>query len=175
MQTRLWTRSPSEFKSLEGIEYFNFEEEFMEKGIRCIPMIIRFKLDMAGIKLKLNEWNKLLVQERIDLACRPCNNEEEAKKYRQYLSGLVRKRCNREPTDLAIAGSPGWADRYRIPDLLLDKLKDTDLFISIRQWQRLTNLQRFALIKLCRPGHESKNFPKALREFGIISSLTPSC
>ena len=30
----------------------------MENNMRCIPMIIRFKMDMAGIKLKLSEWKK---------------------------------------------------------------------------------------------------------------------
>jgi hypothetical protein len=29
-------------------------------------------------------------------------------------------------------------------------------------------LQRFVLIKLCRPGHENENFPKAVKEFGLI-------
>ena len=43
----------SEFLNLDGIEYFQFEEEYMENNMRCIPMIIRFKMDLAGIKLKL--------------------------------------------------------------------------------------------------------------------------
>jgi hypothetical protein len=30
-------------------------------------------------------------------------------------------------------------------------------------------LQRFALLKLFRPGHESKNFRKAMIEFGLAS------
>ena len=34
---------PSEFLNLEGIEYFQFEEEFMENNMRCIPMIIRLR------------------------------------------------------------------------------------------------------------------------------------
>jgi len=49
---------PSEFLNLDGIEYFRFEEEFMENNMRCIPMVIRFKMDIAGIKLKLSEWKK---------------------------------------------------------------------------------------------------------------------
>ena len=46
------------FKKLKGIEYFDFEEDFVEKNIRCIPMIVRFKMDEAGIKLKLSEWSR---------------------------------------------------------------------------------------------------------------------
>ncbi|HTE28555.1 nitrate reductase associated protein [Flavitalea sp.] len=164
--------SASEFNGLAGIEYFGFEEDFIEKNIRCIPMIVRFKLDKVGIKLKLDEWNRLVVEERIELACRSCSNEEETIKYRLYLSGLIKKRSNREATDLAIDRNPGWADINKIPDLLLDKLIEDGLYVSLKQWKALTNLQRFVLLKLCRPGHESKNFPKALREFGLTATYT---
>jgi len=36
---------------MNGIEYFKFEEDFIEEDVRCIPMIVRFKMDLAGIKL----------------------------------------------------------------------------------------------------------------------------
>ena len=62
-----------------NIEYFDFEEDFVEKNIRCIPMIVRFKMDKAGIKLKLTEWSKFSVEERIELSKRPCDSEEESK------------------------------------------------------------------------------------------------
>jgi len=39
--------------------------------------------------------------------------------------------------------------------------------ISIGQWRNLYLLQRFALLKLCRPGHENRNFPIAMKEFGL--------
>ena len=164
--------SPSEFSGLTGIEYFDFEEDFIEKNIRCIPMIVRFKLDKVGIKLKLDEWSRLIVEERIELACLSCCNEEETNKYRHYLSGLVKKRSNKEATYLAIDRNPGWADINKIPDLLMARLTEDRLYVSLKQWMALTNLQRFALLKLCRPGHESKNFSKALREFGLTATYT---
>lgn len=78
---------PSEFKGLTGIEYFNFEEDLVEENIRCIPMIVRFKMDAAGIKLKLSEWSKFNMEERIELALKNCNSDEEAKQYNDYLAG----------------------------------------------------------------------------------------
>jgi hypothetical protein len=169
MQTKSKRISASEFNALTGIEYFHFEEDFVEKNIRCIPMIVRFKLDLAGIKLKLDEWNRFIVEERIELATRSCNNKEEAKSYRQYLAALIQKRCRKEATDLTINQNPGWAESDKVPELLLARLSEDDLCISLDQWNELTNLQRFALLKLCRPGHESKNFKKALKEFGLTS------
>ncbi|MGB0562374.1 MAG: nitrate reductase associated protein, partial [Spirulinaceae cyanobacterium] len=39
--------------------------------------------------------------------------------------------------------------------------------ISLTQWQALRPDQRFALIKLSRPGHENRNFLPAMQEFGL--------
>jgi len=160
--------SASVFKDVADIEYFNFEEDFVEKNIRCIPMIVRFKMDKAGIKLKLAEWSRFSVEERIELAKKSCSNEVETIQYNNYLAGLIKRYTSKEATGLAIDQQPGWANLDKVPDLLEEKLREFDLYISVEQWAGLTNLQRFALLKLCKEGHESKNFPKALKEFDLI-------
>jgi hypothetical protein len=42
---------------------FGFEAEFTA-DLRCIPMAVRRKLDLAGVKLKLVHWNGLTAAER---------------------------------------------------------------------------------------------------------------
>jgi hypothetical protein len=160
---------PSEFLNLEGIEYFQFEEEFMENNMRCIPMIIRFKMDMAGIKLKLSEWKKFSQEERIELAFMSCGFNEESEQYAGYLAGLIKKYTRREPTSMEVNRTPAWKELHTIPGILVEKLKEFDWNLSIAQWKCLTDLQRFALLKLCRPGHENKNFPKAIKEFNLAN------
>jgi hypothetical protein len=59
-----------------------------------------------------------------------------------------------------IAVEPVWLQDQVVPP-------DLAATITLSQWQRLTPLQRFALIKLSRPGHEHRNLPLALREFGL--------
>jgi hypothetical protein len=159
---------PSEFKNLYGIEYFLFEEDFVEKNIRCIPMIVRFKMDHAGIKLKLSEWSKFSVEERFELAKRPCSSDEQIKSYNEYLAALVKKYTGNEATVLQIDKNPGWANINEVPVILNEKLKRFDWFIMADQWKGLTDLQRFALLKLCKEEHENTNFPKAMKEFKLI-------
>ena len=159
---------PSEFLKLEGIEYFQFEEEFMENNMRCIPMIIRFKMDMAGIKLKLSEWRKFSTEERIELALMSCGFNEDSMHYAGYLSGLIKKHTDRDPTGMDVNKTPAWNELDSIPGILIEKLKEFDWNLSIAQWKCLTGLQRFALLKLCRPGHENKNFPRAMKEFNLV-------
>jgi hypothetical protein len=158
---------PSEFKHIKNIEYFEFEEGFVEEGIRCIPMIVRFKLDKAGIKLKLNEWAKFSVDEKVRLAFLECNEEEEIKNYNQFVSTLIHHYTNKEATVLPIDKNPAWDNKVVIPVELLNKATAFDNAISNEQWSSLSELQRFALLKLCRSNHENKNLPIAFKEFGI--------
>jgi len=162
--------APSEFMNLRGIEYFRFEEDFMEENIRCIPMVVRFKMDLAGIKLKLSEWGRFYSSEKIELALLPTSSETEIYHYRNYLCELIVKHTGKQATELVIEQYPVWQNLNELPHILKEKIAELQLEISINQWQSLTNIQRFALLKLCRPGHENKNFPKAAAEFGLIKT-----
>jgi hypothetical protein len=160
--------SKSEFKEAEGIVYFNFEEDYIEENVRCIPMIVRFKMDAAGIKLKLAEWSKFKPQERIQLALMPATTEGEIDFYNNYLTQLVEKYTGSKATALAINPNPDWANLQNVPIMLAEKAKEFDLVLTPEKWQTLTDLQRFALLKLYTPGHENKNFPKAIQEFNLL-------
>ena len=159
---------PSEFKNLEGVEYFQFEEDFMEDNIRCIPMVVRFKMDAAGIKLKLAEWSRFYPSERIQLALLPAGNSTELKMYFIFLSDLIKKHTGNMATLLHIDPRPAWQNLQQVPAMIIEKSEELQLDISVNQWRNLTSIQRFALLKLCRPGHENENFPKAAAEFGIM-------
>ena len=161
-------RYSSIFLNLKGIEYFLFEEDFMENNIRCIPMIIRFKMDKAGIKLKLFEWKRFSTEEKILLANLKCNKDEETGRYKKYLERLIKKHTGKEAKVLEVDGAPAWNKGDSLPGILKEKLIEFDWELSVEQWKSLTDLQRFALLKLCRPGHENKNFPKAMREFKLV-------
>ena len=155
----------SAFKNITDIEYFNFEEDFVEKNIRCIPMIVRFKLDACGIKLKLAEWSKMNAEEREDLAMAACETPEGIAHYRDKLTRLVFERTGNAVTSIPVPDHPPWSRTDEIPYTIREKLQETSFDLSLSQWQQLTHLQRFALLKLSYPGHENKNFPRAMVEF----------
>lgn len=156
----------SGFKDREGIEYFRFEEDFIEDNMRCIPMIIRFKLDMVGIKLKLSEWSKFKEEERIALALLPVNDEEESGIYNNYLRSLVKHYSGNDAEVIEIKRNPE-PDNEKIPGILSARFEKLGCLVTGDTWRSLTPLQRFALVKLVKEGHENKNFPKAIIEFGL--------
>jgi hypothetical protein len=149
-------------------DFFQFEADFVE-SLRCIPMQVRYKLDTCGIKLKLAQWNRFSQTECQSLVERPCETEAEVQSYRQFLQALVLQRTGAPVSELPIDPQPDWAEPQVIPASVQTKADAANVVISLTQWQALTPLQRFALIKLSRSGHENNNFLPALQEFGLLS------
>jgi len=151
------------------ISYFKFEEDFVENNIRCIPMVVRLKLDLCGIKLKLAEWSKFSIEERAILAESPCEDQFEISAYKKYLQQLVINHTGYEASELRTAETMEWTILDRIPEIIEEKIKEFRWTLSTHQWNNLNELQRFALVKLSRPGHENANFPLAMKEFNLVS------
>ncbi|MEA5570579.1 nitrate reductase associated protein [Calothrix sp. UHCC 0171] len=149
--------------------FFIFEADFVD-SLRCIPMQVRYNLDTCGIKLKLADWNQINSDERQTLVDMACTNEKEVQAFREYLQNLILQRTGKAPSELPIEQYPDWLNTDKIPEEIQKKASEFSVRITQQQWRDLSPLQRFALIKLSRSGHENKNFPQALKEFNLISS-----
>jgi hypothetical protein len=148
-------------------QFFEFESDFVA-SLRCVPMQVRYKLDTCGVKLKLQHWHRFSDIQRHQLTALPCGTDAEVIAYRTKLRSLVFETCNDHPNDLPIAEKPAWMQVNMIPESVLSHAQELNVAIAIAQWQNLTPLQRFALIKLSTSNHENDNFLPALREFGLL-------
>jgi hypothetical protein len=149
--------------------FFNFEADFVD-SLRCIPMIVRLKLDTCGVKLKLAEWNHFTQVECQQLVDLPCEEVAMVNSYREYVSQLIFQHTGNAASLLAIDPQPPWLNDREIPLSITTKATEENTNITIQQWFQLSPLQRFALIKLTRSQHENNNFLPALAEFGILSA-----
>ncbi|MGB3299919.1 MAG: nitrate reductase associated protein [Phormidesmis sp.] len=147
--------------------YFEFEQDFVG-SLRCIPMSVRHSLDTCGVKLKLEHWNQFTPAERLALVKWPCDTPEAAYTYRAQLQTLIAQRSGAPAKTLAVASAPPWKNISTIPEQVVNKFQAQAVPLSIQQWAELSELQRFALIKLSRPSHENNNFMPAVREFGLL-------
>lgn len=148
--------------------FFAFEQDFID-SLRCIPMIVRYKLDSCGVKLKLHHWHNFSQEERESLVEYPCQTPTEVKEYRQYLQGLIHQQTGEHAKELTIEPQPPWLNTNEIPVNVQEKAQECNLTITLSQWQNLDELQRFVLIKLSRPSHENRNFLPACQEFNLLS------
>ncbi len=149
--------------------YFKFEADFVD-SLRCIPMIVRLKLDTCGVKLKLAEWNRFTQAECEQLVELPCDRHSNIGTYRDYVSQLIFQHTGHEASLLSIDSQPPWSNDREIPESVITKAAEESVKIDLVQWANLTTIQRFALIKLTRSQHENNNFLPALREFSLLTS-----
>ena len=149
--------------------FFGFEADFVD-SLRCIPMAVRLRLDVTGIKLKLNEWAKLGQTDRLALARTSCRGPAAMQAYSEALSRLVEKTSGSRPSMLPELPEAIWEDPSQVPTQVTEQARALGLELPQPAWAALHPLQRFALTKLSRPGHENRNFLPAMQEFGLASA-----
>ncbi|MEH1780455.1 nitrate reductase associated protein [Nostoc sp.] len=148
-------------------DFFQFEADFVD-SLRCIPMQVRCKLDTCGIKLKLPDWNQMTTDERQALVELPCTTETEIQSYHDHIQQLIIGHTGIPAKKLPIEPHPAWLESGIVPISLQEKAQEVGVTLTQQDWAALTPLQRFALIKLSQPGHENKNFPRAIAEFHLL-------
>lgn len=163
-------QSTNPVESLSGLGsepvFFQFEADFVD-SLRCIPMQVRLKLDTCGIKLTLQQWHQFSQGDRQELVTRPCAEPSEIQHYRAFLQQRVVTHTGALPKELEVLANPPWLNVREIPPSVLEKAHPFKVSLSLEQWTQISPLQRFALIKLSRSGHEGANFSAALHEFGL--------
>ena len=148
-------------------DFFQFEADFVE-SLRCIPMGVRLKLDTCGVKLKLSHWHQFSPGECQSLVDMPCTKPQEIAAYREFLQSLVVEKTGTPAKELPIEENPPWLIADTVPEDTQKQAQEFNVEITVQQWEKLSPLQRFALIKLSRPGHENRNFYPALQEFQLV-------
>lgn len=148
-------------------QLFAFEDDFVT-SLRCIPMAVRLKLDRSGIKLSLRQWSRFTRADRAELLETPCATAPEVDAYRARLVDLVTLRAKEEAKPLPEPPAALWELVGEAPPVVTNYALSVGLSPpTAREWRRLTELQRFALIKLTRDSHDNVNFVPAMREFGL--------
>ena len=148
---------------------FQFETDFAG-ALYCIPMAVRRKLDLCGVKVSLKQWNRFTLNEREQLVARECDTAEQTDAYQHEVAHLLEARAGDQPQFLDRDAGTEWKDTSAVPQRLIDYCDERKVLApALTQWAALTELQRFALFKLTRPGHTNENFIPAMREFGLVA------
>jgi len=145
---------------------FGFEADFTA-DLRCIPMAVRRKLDLAGVKLRLTHWNALSEAERQHLLAW-LDDATALKAMRQWLLERTAAMAEGQAKPLEPAVAETWQQSWQLPEALAASCRQLGLTPPEQAWSRLDELERFALVKLSHPGHEHRNLPRALQELGLV-------
>lgn len=149
---------------------FGFEQDFVA-GWRCIPLCVRRKLDLAGIKLKLRHWLALEQAERRQLVDWP-DAPADLQRLALHLKQRTATMADGVVKDLPKAQQQPWQQPH-IPATVATAARRLGCPMEPMDWQQLSELQRFALCKLARPGHDHHNLAAALAEVNARSGAEP--
>ncbi|GDX72709.1 hypothetical protein LBMAG39_11420 [Cyanobium sp.] len=141
---------------------FAFESDFIGTW-RCIPLCVRRKLDLIGLKLKLNHWLELTQPQRQELVDWP-DGPEALQQPKQHLLACTAAMADGQAKPLPPAHNEPWQDPSRLPPDVERAAQQRGVLLDAASWGRLRELERFALCKLARPGHDHHNLGPALEE-----------
>jgi hypothetical protein len=143
---------------------FGFERD-LYPDLKCIPMAVRYKLDLVGLKVTLTAWNRLPLAMRKQLLTRtPVETAEQRAELRDWLMNWLRTTSTQPPREFVLE-NPVWDDRTRVPEVVLEVTASCEPPLYQPEWAALELLQRVALVKLARSTHERGRVPRALEEF----------
>jgi hypothetical protein len=138
---------------------FAFEGDVHET-LATIPLAVRRKLDLAGLKLSLVGWTALSRAERLAVCHLPVDSGRDLEVYREALRGFAERAGH--PV-VQLEGGPvdpaGWGPA-RVPAAIATRMSEKD-------WARLSDEARFVLVKLAEPRRGPEKLGLALAELGF--------
>lgn len=151
-------------QALSGMFHRYQHESNVYPSLSRIPLDVRMKLDLTGIKISLKQWLEFSSEERIVLCHFPVDAEEEKQVFTAYVDFLSR-RYSGEPVRTTVALSSSlWDTSNQVPGAVLDKSAGSIRAISVEEWARWQSHQRYALYKTAVSKSDPGQFFDVLNE-----------
>jgi hypothetical protein len=130
-----------------------------------IPLHVRMKLDVTGIKISLKDWLAFSIEERTVLCHLPVETEEEKQVFSSYLDFLSRRYRGGTVVTTAAMSSSVWESAHQVPIPVAGKSASQIPPVTIEEWRHWQSHQRYALYKTALSQSEPEQFFAVLKEF----------
>jgi len=141
---------------------FQYEIDFYP-NLERLPLHVRMKLDLAGIRLSLKQWLAFHIEERTAVCHLPVDREDEKQAFRDYLNFLCRQYCGAPAQELAPM-EPLWEISDQVPAPVLERSGDNAQPMTLEEWIGWDSHQRYALYKTAVSKSEPEKFFAVLDE-----------
>lgn len=137
---------------------FRYEAEFYPSLSR-IPLHVRMKLDLTGVKISLKDWLAWNLEERAALCHLPIESEEEQHIFADYIDFLCRRYRDKRAESAERLDCARW-NVGGIPPEVARKSAACLNTVTLSEWQSWEPHQRYALYKTA----VSKSQPEAFAD-----------
>lgn len=145
---------------------FRYEAKFYP-DLNRLPLHVRMKLDLIGLKISLNDWLAYSLEERQVLCHLSAENIEERQVFAGYLDFLSRKYQGKPVERTEAMDSEAWG-AAQVPQPVAQKSAAYSHAVKLVEWRAWKTHQRYALYKTAI----SKNQPEAFA--GVLDELRES-
>jgi hypothetical protein len=129
-----------------------------------IPLDVRLKLDVTGIKISLRDWLAFSMEERTVLCHLPVETEEERQAFTSYLDFLSRRYRGAPVGTTAPISGALWDNPHQVPGPVASKSDVQTPPVTIDEWSRWKFYQRYALYKTALSKSDPGQFFAVLKE-----------
>ena len=146
-------------------DFYPFESR-EASSLRLIPLRVRYKLDCAGIRLRLAQWQALTHDEKTQLLQLSIVTPQERGAYRDVLIRMVNRLGGAALVEEPMTGKEGWRTMEAWPDVVVRQCEAQHLPLPpLSKWQSLIEADRHALFVLARSNHSQMEFVAAMAMF----------
>jgi hypothetical protein len=144
--------------------YLRFEfEGDLHRTLEFIPLAVRRKLDLAGLKLSLAAWTAMTRAERLAVCHLPVDGPGDLEVYREALAAFAERAGHpAAPLEGGPLDASAWGAASIPPSVAARAPR-----LSAAQWSRLPEEARYVLFRLAEPRRGSEKLEAALRELRI--------
>jgi hypothetical protein len=129
-----------------------------------IPLHVRMKLDLTGIKIALKDWLAFSIEERTVLCHLPIESVEESQTFASYVDFLSRRYRGAPAATTAAMNSSLWNDRLEVPVAVAGKRAAQTPPVTVEEWRHWKFHQRYALYKTALSQSDPEQFFAVLKE-----------
>jgi hypothetical protein len=128
-----------------------------------LPLDVRRKLDLAGIKISLKDWLAYSLSERTVLCHFPCDSDEERQVFSAFLDFLTEKYSGKVTEKTAPQNDAAWS-ALAVPAAVAAKSAALGCAVTTAEWQAWPPHDRYGLYKTAESSSQPEAFEKVLHQ-----------
>jgi len=141
---------------------YDYEAEFYPTLTR-LPLDVRRKLDVTGIKISLKDWLSFSLEERTVLCHLPCEHDVERQVFTGYMDFLAGRYLGKTTEKTERMASALWS-KMVVPEAVAQRSTNLERAVTADEWRRWPSYHRYALYKSAVSKQQPEAFEHVLHQ-----------